>query len=191
MNWNIIKLYGKTLLLRRGVTLNIFLDYKCTLSCEYCCLKLPSGHYPNLETSTLDEWEEFINRWPTKIKEVTISGGEPAMISYLPDLANWLLEKGYHVKVFSNLTIPEPFEKIKNNYRFIITSTYHRGFKQDKYLENYLKIKQRIDVHEIGIKTLPFSKLKPMITDERDIERESFRINPKRQIFIGCYDLLK
>jgi organic radical activating enzyme len=189
MNWNKFKIYGKTLSLKRGCSITLMLCYNCTLSCDYCCLKIASGKYPVSKMSTFDEWKELINRWPVKIKEVILSGGEPTLMPYFAELANWLLDKGYHVKVYSNLTNPKPYQDVRNSYRFIITATYHHSYDINKFIVNLSSIKHRIDVHEIDSRMLPFSKVKELVTDKWKVETRYFRVNPARKIFIGCYDL--
>jgi organic radical activating enzyme len=85
-----------------------------------------NGIKPSSKTITLDGWKEIINAFPIKIKEVFISGGEPTLISWLPDLCNWLLDKGYHVTVFTNLHIPIFLIRVKRSRRFQIYATFHQ-----------------------------------------------------------------
>ena len=173
------------------MTLNIFLDYKCSLNCDYCTLKIPTGKIPQCKTVKLEDWKAFITRWPEKIKEVAIFGGEPSLVPYLADLVNWLLGKGYHVKVFSNLTNPVPFWHIKQSYKFIISATHHRSHPVTKFLENYKTIKHRIDVYEIEKRQLSFSRVKPMVMDDSGIEKRRIQISPDLKIYLGCYDMCK
>jgi uncharacterized radical SAM superfamily Fe-S cluster-containing enzyme len=189
MNYNTFKLYWKTLLFRRGVTIALVLTYKCNLDCPYCILKVPKGVYPSSEVSTLAEWKEFIKRFPVKIKEVYLSGGEPTLYPDFVELTNWLLDEGYHVKVFSNLLNINSLLKIQRSYRFIITSTFHTD--KEMFMRNYwiIKMLHRVDVHELGIKRLQLDSLvMPLVNDPDKVGGYNFTITPDRKIYIGCYD---
>jgi hypothetical protein len=196
-----MKFYGKTLWFKRGVTVQISLLYACNLACSYCTLEMPTGIRPTAKQSTLDEWKEFIKNFPVKIKEVYVSGGEPTLIKWLPELCNWLLDEGYHVSVFTDLYDPQLLLKVKNSYRFQIISTFHHDWeeklishhlteeKQFKYSYSLLKnAGYRIEVDEIGYKVLPYSRLKPFIGMDGLKDSEAFRVSPDLQIFNSCYD---
>jgi organic radical activating enzyme len=192
MNYNKIKLYWKTLIFKRGFNLAIFLTYKCNLGCSYCILKIPTGNYPHSEISTLEQWMELINRWPVRIKEIYLSGREAVLHPQFVEITNWFLGKGYHIKVFSNLMDIDKFRQIIKIHRFMITATYHHNCDKNKFMSNYNELTKRfrIDVHELGYKILPFSKLMPLVYNSDLIPREYFRISPDRQIYIGCYDII-
>lgn len=99
-----MKLYGKTLWFRRGVNITLFLSYRCNIYCPYCSLAQINGKYPQGEELTLEQWKEKFDRgFPVKIKEVYLSGGEPSLVPYIAEFANYLIDKGYHVCLFSNL----------------------------------------------------------------------------------------
>jgi uncharacterized radical SAM superfamily Fe-S cluster-containing enzyme len=191
MNYNKIKLYWKTLLFRRGITIALVLTYKCNLDCLYCILKVPKGIYPSSDISTLDEWKEFIRRFPVKIKEVYLSGGEPTLYPDFVELTNWLLDEGYHVKVFSNLLNINNLLKVQRSYRFIITSTFHWSSDYDIFMRNYwiIRMRHRVDVHELKYKVLPIKTLVMSLVDNpNEVGGYNFTITPDRKIYIGCYD---
>lgn len=193
-----MKWYGKTLKLKRGVTLQISLLYACNLFCEYCSLEMPTGKRPEAKQSTLQEWITYIKNFPTKIKEVYVSGGEPTLVKWLPELLQWLLDEGYHVTVFTNLYNPALL-MIKPSYRYQIIASYHKPPAETEKPELYdseirfneayykLKDKYRIEVDEIGTKVLPYSKVKPFNTMDV-LKDHEFRISPDLQVFISCYD---
>jgi len=193
-----LKWYGKTLKLKRGVTLQISLLYACNLFCEYCSLEMPTGKRPTAKQSTLQEWITYIKNFPTKVKEVYVSGGEPTLVKWLPELLEWLIKEGYHVTVFTNLYNSELL-MIKPSYRYQIIASYHKPPDEKSNPELYdselrfneayykLKDKYRIEVDEIGSKILPYSKVKPFNTMDV-LKDHEFRISPDLQVYISCYD---
>jgi uncharacterized radical SAM superfamily Fe-S cluster-containing enzyme len=193
MNYNRIKLYWKTLLLRRGTTITMVLTYKCNLKCDYCILKAPTGSYPSSTISTLYEWKDIIYRFPVRIKEIYLSGGEATLHPQFAEITNWLLDEGYHVKLFSNLVAVDEILKVKKSYRFMVTATYHRSMNLGTFLRNYLRVtkKHRVDVHELGTQKIHFSKLLPIVTDPKKMGDKLFRFAPDRKLDIGCYDVTR
>jgi molybdenum cofactor biosynthesis enzyme MoaA len=115
-----MKLYGKTLWFKRGAMLNINLLYECNLACTYCSLEMPTGIRPKAKRVGLDDWKNFITYFTSKnkIREVYVSGGEPSLVKYMPELVNWLIGKGFHVALFSNLYNPDRILQINKSYRF-------------------------------------------------------------------------
>jgi uncharacterized radical SAM superfamily Fe-S cluster-containing enzyme len=189
-----MKLYGKTLFFKRGIMLNVNLLYACNLPCTYCTLEMPTGKRPKAKQSTLEQWKETIGNLASikglKIREVFVSGGEPSMVDWMPDLVNWLLDEGYHVLVFTNLFRPGLFAQIKKSYRFKIQATYHKVDNPKRFNDAYELARQyhRVDVDEIGTKKLfHYSKLKPFVKME-ELKENELRLSPDRQLFMSCYD---
>jgi hypothetical protein len=189
MNYNKIKLYWKTLLFKRGITIALVLTYDCQLHCPYCILKATGG-YPQSDTSTFLQWKDFIDRFPVRIKEVYLTGGEPTLYPHFVELTNYLLDKGYHVTVFSNL-LDRKLLWIQMSYRFLITATYHHHTDSRIFVKNYNEITKlhRVDVHELGYKALSLnSKVMPLVSDPNEIGGYNFTVTPDRKIYIGCKD---
>lgn len=193
--WYKIFRYGKLKKLKRGITITIMITHKCNLHCNYCSLKIPNGEMLLLKYKdmTFQKLMDIINDFPLKIREVTISGGEPALNKDFPKMINWILNKGIFVTIYSNLTRIDPYFLIQQNYKLRIQSTYHVNYNRDKFIENYYKIKKyhRIDVDEIGTKTLSFSRLKRFCSTE-DIKikiKNYLRVGIDGLIFTNCYDL--
>ena len=192
---DVMKLYGKTLMLRRGKMLQISLLYECNLKCDYCSLEMPTGIRPKAKRVSLDDWKQFILDFTNeqKIREVYVSGGEPSMVKWMPELVNWLVQKGFPVTVFSNLFDADRLLQIKKHYRVKIDATYHHEWdKLDRFHNAYLKIKDhiRVDVGEIGYQVLPYSKVKPFI-DMDGLKDKEFRVSPDLEVFDSCYDHFK
>lgn len=186
-----IKLYGKTLMFRRGKMLNINLLYECNLSCAYCSLEIPTGIRPKAKRVGLDDWKNFITDFTSKnkIREVYVSGGEPSLVKYLPDLVNWLINKGFHISLFSNLYNTDKLLQIKKSYRFKIQATYHQCDSISRFDEAYKKVikKHRVDVDEIGYRSLSYSKVKPFM-DPDGLKDKEFRVSPDLEVFDSCFE---
>lgn len=163
LNWldeNVIKLYFKTLKLirinkqewepkprknkwwHRGGQLVAVITTRCTILClEYCPMfaqddSLKDGEYkkyPRYEISTLDEWKKYFENFPHWLSQIYISGGEPTLVPYLSDLINWLVDRGHHVCLFSNLAVPETLFGVKKHWRFVCVATFHSGDGSKRY----------------------------------------------------------
>lgn len=151
------------------------------------------GYRPSTKSITLEEWKQRVKTFPTKIREIFISGGEPTLIKYLPDLVNWLIDEGYHVTVFSMLQFPEVFLKVKKSYRFQIRTTYHhtQGETRDRFEKVYGVVK---DVHnvslcEIGRQRLPYTDLVNEWLTMEDLKTPEFRYAPDGQLYTSHYQL--
>ena len=190
MNFNRIKLYGKTLLLKRGVMVSAIITFRCNLHCPYCILNSTGGK-PTAPESTLTEWKDLFTKFTVKIREVIVTGGEPTLYPHFAELVSWLLAQGYHVKVQTNLTNPHLFYLIKPSHRLRIVATYHHQEDPQKFNTFYQIVKQlhRIDAHELGTKALPYSTLMPILGKE-GLPKHSLRITPDRKIQIGCLEAI-
>ena len=186
--------YGLLRRIRRGVRLPITIIHKCNLYCGYCALKLVNGVMPFLSypPMTLEKMKNIIVDFPLKISEVTLTGGEPALNKDFTGIVNWLLNQGICVLVYSNLTKIKPFLDIKRTPKFRIVATYHSCYNRDKFILNYEKIKHyhRVDVDELGKKTISVSRLKAFCSTEETKEKVKFRlrIGIDGLIFQNCYD---
>jgi organic radical activating enzyme len=192
-----IKWYGKSLLLRRGVNLAIHPTTRCNQNCHYCPRLMPTGKIVPCQESTLEEWKEFIILFTQSIKvnEIFICGGEPTLVNYIAELANWILDMGFHLILYSNLYRGDRLLAIKKTYRFKIQATFHHKDNPRRFLEQYNDLikKHRVDVDEIsdGLpKVFKFSKLKPQF-DKADFQRTGFglRVSPNREVFHHCFDM--
>ena len=161
---------GKAGRFTRGISLTITLSTKCNFRCRYCPMFDLRDEYPRWDESTMDDWITFIETFPVYISHVILSGGEPTFVSYMPELANYLIKTGRKVLIFSNLAKPEVFERIKPSSRLLIYATYHHQDDKDSYVKafNLVKTWHRIIGAEIRgeAKVLDFTEQKPFITPE-------------------------
>lgn len=179
-----------------GDLIQISLTFKCSLDCPYCCQKFNSGHRPNVKETNFTGWVRFFLRWPYKIREVYVSGGEPTMHKDFNRIVTFLLDKGYFVTVFSNLTNYEKIVKLPRCSRLCIASTFHHSFSPYKFDNAYkaIKSKHNIYVKENESQVLDYSKRYPLLNKENagsDVyEIRCLRISPDLRINLNCYDLI-
>ena len=190
---NYIFRYGIFKRFKRGIKVSINPSWRCNLNCEYCILKTSGVEkYPDINpTRSLEYWKEWITTFPVKIREVALSGGEPTLVPYFADLVNWLLDEGYYVLVFTNLTTLK-IKEIKPSRRLRVEATHHSCFSVLSFLYNYdlLKDKYRIDVIEINKKELTISKRVPWSSEERakETDKNYLKAGPDGIIYRNCFD---
>ena len=116
----------------KGIEITVLPTTRCSLRCSYCPMFYAKdntwdGEYPynKKDECTLEEWKKWFEDFPFWISQVYISGGEPTLIPWIGDLVNWLVERGHHVIMFSNLHNPEVLYKIKKSFRFVYYPTFH------------------------------------------------------------------
>jgi hypothetical protein len=197
---NPVKLYYKTLQLRRGIPIILNLTFSCPLRCKYCSMTLPAGRRPHCRVATLEDWKNFMLRLPPgKFREVKLCGGEVTWIPWMPELANWLLEQGYHVLLVTNLGNEIAVMRVRPHYRFKVWATYHSCDDPVRFLTSYERVKQ---VHEMEVQELYDREKpgKPMFKFSRTcVVRKADEIgSPEWQVapdatrcYISCYDMYK
>ena len=184
----------------RGTDLAIVLTTRCNLHCDYCPMFYGSNRYPRFKESTLEEWKEYFENYPEWISQIYITGGEPTLVPYLPDLINWLIERGHHVILFTNLLNSELLLFIKNSWRFILFPTYHHSDDKDRYFTALNKLNDvgyRIISQELeDNKIFGFSKHKDKFTEEWfNNFNKLYHISPdaphSKKMYLGCVALYK
>ena len=181
----------------RGAFLTITLSTSCTLECPYCPLLFGRKEYPNdrWEHCNLDEWKEFITEFPEWVSCVAICGGEPSLVTWLPELTNWLIDSGRKVVIYSTLIVPKRFMLIKPSSRLQIQATFHHHDNKDRFISNYEKVTgcgHAVRVTEITNepKVLSFSTTQAFTTSElEDYKVRQFHAAPNapktRAIYLG------
>jgi len=180
----------------KGTELAVVLTGKCNLHCDYCPMFLTDKKYPKYKDATLEEWKDYFEKYPEWLSQIFLTGGETSLVPYIAELTNWLVDRGHHVIIFSNLKKPEAFYPIKKSFRFILIPTFHPTDNKKRFTEAYNKLKQntkfRIRVQEMEEKhTLDFSVHKDKFSDTWWY-RENFLYHvapdaPKTgRIFFGC-----
>jgi pyruvate formate lyase activating enzyme len=102
-----------------------FIDYPGTVSTvlffEGCTLRCPYCHNPDIVLGKLTQipWtdvQSFLKRRKTLIEGVVLSGGEPTLHAFIPDLVRELRESGFKIKIDTNGTNPEMINRCKPDY---------------------------------------------------------------------------
>ena len=190
--------YGLLKRLRRGVKLNIYLTMKCNLNCSYCCWKWGDGKMPIVKDRlTLRDWQQRIRRFPMKIREISISGGDPMGVDYFAELVNWCLNEGYFVNVFTNLSLKRYV--IKPSYRLKFSATYHENLDRKIFCQNlrFYREKYRVDIDEIRTNEFPDSmkkkecKVEDAIRDLPECNCLGFIYIPDGALFTEGLDIIE
>jgi organic radical activating enzyme len=142
---------------------------------------------------TLEGWTSLFQRLPrVRFREVIICGGEPTLVPFVPDLANWLLRRGYHVMMLTNLANPETILGVGQSYRFKVLATYHTCDDVLRFHRAWQKVR---DIHETEVKELKlpkifsFSKMSKLM-NAKEIDSPEFQVAPDAvRCYISCYDL--
>jgi len=117
----------------RGCILCVALTTRCNLHCDYCPMFYSSNKYPKFEESTLEEWKKYFEEYPYWLSQIFLTGGEPTKMPYLAELTNWLVDRGHHVLIFSNLYNPENLIGIKKSFKFILLATLQAEDDAERY----------------------------------------------------------
>jgi len=172
--WNTLRVNKKQgNVLSRGADIVLVLTTRCNLHCDYCPMFLDSPKYPKFDECTIEEWKTFVEDYPGWLSQIYISGGEPSLIPWVSEFINWLIERGHHVILFTNLHKPETFLTIKRHWRFVCKPTLHEDcgidkVKRDKFLNGLetLRDKFRIIFQELGKGKYFDSDKKPFYNDD-------------------------
>ena len=200
MNYNTIKLYGKTLFFRRGMTILVNLTFRCNLKCEYCNMIIPTGKIKMFDHG-FDFWVNKIENFTSihKVKEIMVSGGEPTLISWMPNFVHWLLNKGYHVTILCNGFRVDRILEIPNSYRLQVSMSYHHHTDKVEMQRKYDVLASR--GYRVNIKELldgkprQFSYSIPALRhctkpEHLLMEDKSFPVlnfGANGQLYSGCY----
>lgn len=199
-----IQLYEKTKLLKRGESVVLMLSYRCNLSCPHCLIHLPGGGRAELEEEGIEYWKHVVGLLPIRVREFYVSGGELTYTTpWIAEFVRWLLNKGYHVTLCTNLYRVGPIMDIPNAHNFQISSTYHEqddaeGF--DKKFKLLRSLGYRIEAKELAPywqiqdgtakKVLPYSTLEPIRDAQRlYFDKRMFHVGPKYRMWIGEYEM--
>jgi hypothetical protein len=195
--WNTLRVHKKVgRWWHRGADVAIVITTKCNLHCSaYCPMFLTSPKYPRFDICTLEEWKTFIEHYPQWISNIFITGGETSSVPYISEFTNWLVDRGHHVCIFSNLNNPEAFYGIKRHWRFVLIPTFHHDYDDaERYKEAYDKLKDRFRVASQEMedeRVFSFSRFKKKFTvDWFLFENQKFHFAPDSprtgKVYLGC-----
>jgi len=151
---------------------------------------MPHSAYKDM---TFEFMKKQIDNFPFKIRQILITGGEPALNKDFPRIVNYLLGKGFCVVIYSNLTEIEPFFKIRKSFRFRIQSTCHQKMDVEKFDHNFRKLNQyhhHIQVDELGKRRLDYSNLKDWCTVDtsKNYLKGYLRMGIDGILFLNCWE---
>ena len=187
--------YYKLLRLHRGISMGIYLTWKCNFNCSYC--PVPVSDYFDPNEWTFGHWLNFLKTFPVKIKEVALSGGEPTLRPGIVEFVNKLLDAGYFVTIYSNLSRPDVLNEIRTSPRLIILTNYHNEFiSKEKFLANVGKMKHQLQVGEFKKLTNISGKIRDvyLISESKRkammdiIYQNNLKITPKGRLVLSCYE---
>lgn len=84
----------------------------CNLRCGFCHNTELVLEPNKLDTISLDEFYDFLNRRKGKLEGVVVCGGEPCFSSGLIDFISVIKSKGYFVKLDTNGCFPDVLENL-------------------------------------------------------------------------------
>ena len=144
--------YGVRKLFRRGIDVGILPTYRCNLDCSYCSNKFgrEGDKFDSTEISP-DDWYRILSRFPVRIKELHITGGEPFLYVPIQELILKLLPLGFNISLVSNLLVWRDLSKVKSD-RFRIEATLHNPKQEHIFYRNVKLFREfvRVDVDLFG-----------------------------------------
>lgn len=158
----------------RGASLTLTLTTRCPIMCAYCPIwltKTDKREWKAITECPMDEWKELIEKFPEWVSFVGVSGGEPTLITWMPEFVNWLIDSGRKVMIYSVLWKPETFKTIRPSSRLAIQTTFHHKDIKERFVKAYNQVKGyglNIEAFELDSepKVLDFTTPKPFISDE-------------------------
>ena len=149
--WELARLNKKVLFIKPTM--------RCNLKCPYCAVNIAHGRPPQYDEIDPEKWVDMINKSDYGV--LTISGGEPGIYKGIARIINAAIDKKMVVRVFTNLTVIDEFMRIRKSWRVVFLASYHHIFSHRLFTKNYSILRDRfhVDVRELGVKTLSYSKL--------------------------------
>ena len=182
----------------KGVRATIVTTTVCPFRCFYCPMYI-YGDVKRYEESTFEEWKVWFERFPYWISQIYVSGGEPSVYKDIVPLVNWLIERGHHVIVFTNLWKIENYVGIKPHWRLIFQPTYHgTEDEKERFLTSlrYMETKYQVISQQLFHNSHNFTRIKEFFTNrwfKNDDDGFQFAPDTPRtlQIYSGCINLYR
>lgn len=183
---------------QRGVRATVITTTRCPFTCDYCPMYI-YGDVKKYDECLFEEWKIWFERFPYWISQVYISGGEPPLYKDIVPLTNWLIERGHHVIILTNLWKVENYEGIKPHWRLIFMPTFHaQNDNAGRYLSALYKIEKKYQVHsqQLFENQYNFWKIKDFFTvDWFKNYDDGFQFAPDTprtlKIWSGCINMYK
>lgn len=196
--WLTLRQHGKLgHFLTKGMRATIVTTTRCPLKCSYCPMYLYGDVRPYPESS-FQEWKEFIEKFPYWLSQIYVSGGEPSLYKDIVPLINWLIERGHHVIVFTNLWRINNFVGIKPHWRLIFQPTYHKGDNLGRFTRalKIMKLDFQVTSQQVSENPNGLSRIKEFFNrDWFENTDDGFQFPPdaprSARVFIGCKELYR
>jgi len=185
--------------LSRGARCTLVTTIKCPYRCSYCPMFI-YGDPQKYDECSFEEWKVFLDRFPMWISAMYISGGEPSLYKDIVPLINYLIERGHHVLLQSNLYKPEAYIGIKPHRRLVFMATYHgegekdRGDKFYKAADMLRKEGFFVVLQQIGQYNKKHSRIKEYFSEKffKEIDN-SIMLEPSTprtlRMWVGCVNM--
>lgn len=141
--------YGLLKRFKRGIRVHAILTFACNFEndCYYCTWKAGGG-WPKSKVMRLSEWKKVIRRFPLKIREFVVTGGEPMLHPDFNAIVKWMLDQGYFVTVYTNLSRSVGID-LPGHHRLRFYASRHSMVRKVPFLvSEYSRF--RVDENDIG-----------------------------------------
>jgi len=159
------------------------------------------GEVKRYEECSFEEWKEFLSKriqhW---VSVYYISGGEPALYKDIVPLTNWLIERGHHVIIMTNLTYFNKFVGIKPHWRLMFMPTYHSEFANiERFNEGLVALKLHgfnVTSQQVLQNDGKFNRIKEFFTvnwfENLDNNLQAAPDSPRTlRLYTGCINVFK
>ena len=171
----------------------------CTNHCSYCALNLHTGKNHNYEwENAIRFFELLFERYP-KI-HCSVSGGEPSVSPFFPEICKIFYEKGHSIGVTTNLAKPIRYWQEIAPYLDYASISWHSQFVDPNFLDKALAVAELIPTN-VRVLMLPghwqqcvnayekfaqidkFTSEPVRIQDKRGMDTTAHVYNVKQQIW--------
>ena len=159
------------------------------------------GEVKRYEECSFEEWKTFLtDRIQHWVSVYYISGGEPALYKDIIPLTNWLIERGHHVIIMTNLSYVHKFIGIKPHYRLMFQPTFHPEFAD---LEKFKQGLETLKIHGFNVTSQQvlqndgsFNRIKEFFTvnwfKNLDNNLQAAPDSPRTlRLYTGCINVFK
>lgn len=182
----------------RGTRATVITTTRCPFGCDYCPMYI-YGSVKRYDESTFEEWKVWFERFPEWISQVYVSGGEPSLYKDIVPLVNWLVQRGHHVIVYTNLWKIENFTGIKPHWRLIFFPTFHETedtFERFSFALKQMEKTYLVTSAQIGVNPNRFTKIKHFFSRDWFLHvDDGFQFAPDTprtlRIWSGCVEMYR
>lgn len=181
----------------RGARCTLVTTIKCPYRCSYCPMFI-YGDPKKYDECSFEEWKVFLDRYPIWISAMYISGGEPSLYKDIVPLINYLIDRGHHVLLQTNLYKAENFIGIKPHKRLIFMATFHEEHADsDKFYSNADMLRKEgflVITQQIGQYNKKHSRVKEYFSEKWFKETDnSIMLEPSAprtlRMWLGCVNM--